>query len=186
MAIKISTITDLETRTAFADEDRMLLSVFDQPIAGQWESRAVEGTVLKSVFGSTTKTSIEAAQILQLGTVPVLLTAESFATVNKYVIPEGFLIQLVYSGDKYEGNVAVEIGYTNGSVFAAADGIRTTENLLDATSNQLYIGAADLIKDRTKGIKQDLNIGIQATGGTQPTTGTSTLNIWTKYRIVLV
>lgn len=186
MAIKISTITDLETRTAFADEDRMLLSVFDQPTAGQWESRAIEGTVIKSIFSAVTKTTIEAAQILQLGTVPVMLTAESFATVNKLVIPEQFLIQLVYSGDKYEGNVAVEFGYTNGSVFAAADGVRTTENLLDATSNQLYLGGADLLKDRTKGVKQDLNIGIQATGGTQPTTGNSTLNIWTKYRIVLV
>jgi hypothetical protein len=57
---------------------------------------------------------------------------------------------------------------------------------LDATSDQLYLGGADLLKDRTKGVKQDLNIGIQATGGTQPTTGNSTLNIWTKYRIVLV
>jgi hypothetical protein len=95
MAIKISTITDLETRTAFADEDRMLLSVFDQPTAGQWESRAIEGTVIKSIFSAVTKTTIEAAQILQLGTVPVLLTSESFATVNKLVIPEQFLIQFL-------------------------------------------------------------------------------------------
>ena len=186
MAIKISSITDLETRTSFADEDRMLISVKDQPLPTQWESRAIEGTVLKSVFGATTKTIIESAKILQLGTVPILLTTESFATDNKYVIPEGFLIQLVYSGNKYEGNINVEIGYTNGSVFVAADGIRTSEALLDATSNQLYIGGADLIKDRTKGVKQDLNIGLQATGGTQPTTGDSSLIIWTKYRIVLV
>ena len=183
MAIKISDLTDLETRQAWADEDRILLSVKDQPLPTQWESRAVEGLVLKGMMASVVTTTIEPAKILQLGTVPALLTGESFATANKYIVPDGFVFNLDYQGNKYECNVNIEIGYTNGAVFVPTDAVITSQTILDATQDYVYAIPPDLIKDKAYGIKQNFNLGIQATGGTQPITGDSRMIIRTIYRV---
>ena len=183
MAIKISDLTNLQTAQSWDDEDRILLSVKDQPTAGQWESRAVEGLVLKGMMSAVTKTVIEPAQILQLGTVPVILTNEDFSTINKFVVPDAFIFNLDYQGDKYEGNVDVEIGYTNSAVFSPTDAVMTSQRVLDLTADFVWAVPPDLLKDKGYGIKQNLNLGIQATGGTQPTTGDSRLTITTVYRV---
>lgn len=182
MAIKISDLTDLETRTVFADGDRMLLSVKDQPVPTQWESRAVEGTILKTIFGAVSVVTVNAAKILQMGTVPVLLTTETFGT-DKLIVPQQILMQLTYNGNKYEGNTDIEIGYTNGAVFTASELIRTSETILDSTSDYSYILDPNKLYVQSDLILQNFNIGIQAAGGTQPITGDSTLKFFTSYKV---